>query len=230
MSSPSGGTPDDRWVAVDQYFSDLFVPADRALDEVLAASDAAGLPSINVSPCQGKLLWLLARIAGARRILEIGTLGGYSTIWLARALPADGRVVTIEIDPRHADVARGNFARAGVANVIDLRVGKATDVLPQLRTEGAGPFDVIFIDADKPSYTDYLTWSLALARPGTVIVADNVVRSGRVVDAASTDAAVQGVRRFNAAVAADARLAATAVQTVGIKGYDGFTILRVETV
>jgi predicted O-methyltransferase YrrM len=165
---------------------------------------------------------------GARRILEIGTLGGYSTIWLARALPADGRVVTLEIDPRHADVARRNVERAGVANV-DLRLGQAIDTLEALRVEGAGPFDLIFIDADKPSYAAYLTASLALARPGTVIVADNVVRSGRVADAASTDAAVQGVRRFNAAVAADARLAATGVQTVGLKGYDGFAILRVET-
>jgi predicted O-methyltransferase YrrM len=230
MSNPSGGAPDDRWVAVDRYFSDLFVPADRALDEALAASDAAGLPSINVSPCQGKLLWLLAKMLGARRVLEIGTLGGYSTIWLARALPSDGRIVTLEIDPRHADVARGNFARAGVANVVDLRLGKGIDTLSQLRVDGDGPFDLIFIDADKPSYTDYLTSSIALSRPGTVIVADNVVRSGRVADATSTDAAVQGVRRFNAAVAADARLAATAVQTVGIKGYDGFTILRVEAV
>jgi predicted O-methyltransferase YrrM len=230
MSSPSGGTPDDRWVAVDQYFSDLFVPSDRALDDALAASDAAGLPSINVSPCQGKLLWLLAKMLGARRILEIGTLGGYSTIWLARSLPADGRVVTLEIDPHHADVARGNFDRAGVSNLVDLRVGKGVDSLAQLRADHAGPFDLIFIDADKPSYTDYLTASIALSRPGTVIVADNVVRSGRVADAASTDAAVQGVRRFNAAVAADSRLAATAVQTVGTKGYDGFTILRVESV
>ncbi|HWB29442.1 MAG TPA: O-methyltransferase [Vicinamibacterales bacterium] len=230
MSNPSGGAPDERWVAVDRYFGDLFVPPDRTLDDALAASEAAGLPPINVSPCQGKLLWLLARMLGARRILEIGTLGGYSTIWLARALPADGRVVTLEIDPRHADVARGNVARAGVANVVDLRLGKGIDTLSQLRADGAGPFDLIFIDADKPSYTDYLTASIALSRPGTIIVADNVVRSGRVADATSTDAAVQGVRRFNAAVAADARLAATAVQTVGMKGYDGFTILRVEAV
>jgi predicted O-methyltransferase YrrM len=167
---------------------------------------------------------------GARRILEIGTLGGYSTIWLARALPADGRVVTLEIDPRHAEVARGNVDRAGVSSRVDLRLGKAIDTLSQLRADGAGPFDLIFIDADKTSYTDYLSASIALARTGTVIVADNVVRSGRVADAASRDASVQGVRRFNAAVAADARLAATAVQTVGVKGYDGFTILRVETV
>lgn len=229
MSSPSGGTPDDRWVAVDRYFSDLFVAPDRALDEALAASDAAGLPPINVSPCQGKLLALFARMIGARRILEIGTLGGYSTIWLARALAPGGRVVTLEVDPRHAEVARGNFERAGVSNVVDLHLGKAVDTLARLRADGAGPFDVIFIDADKPSYTDYLTWSLALSRPGTVIIADNVVRGGRVADAASTDAAVQGVRRFNAAVAADTRLAATGVQTVGVKGYDGFTILRVES-
>jgi predicted O-methyltransferase YrrM len=209
-----------HWIAVDNYINDLFVPGDAAL----AAADAAGLPPIQVSPSQGKLLFVLAKAMGARRILEIGTLAGYSTIWLARALPAGGAVVTIEISSLHADVARGNFVRAGVADVVDLRVGRALDVLPNI----AGPFDLIFIDADKPGYPEYLEWAIRLARPGTLIIADNVVRDGAIIDAASTDPNVQAMRRFNIALAADTRVTATTIQTVGAKGYDGFAAIVVQ--
>lgn len=215
---------DPRWTAVDQYVADLFEPPDAGLETALADSQAAGLPSINVSVHQGRLLHLLARAMGARRILEIGTLGGYSTIFLARALPPDGLVVTLEAEPRHAAVARANFARAGLTDVIDLRLGPALDTLPRLVESGAGPFDMIFIDAHKPEYPDYLTWALALSRPGTLIIADNIVRSGAVADAASADANVQGVRRFNEQLAAEPRVTATIVQTVGSKGYDGFAM------
>lgn len=214
----------DTWTAVDRYVTDLLVGKDDALASALAASDAAGLPSIAVSPPQGKLLHLLARAAGARNILEIGTLGGYSTIWLARALPPDGRMVTLEYDPKHADVARSNVARAGLGDRVEVRVGRAMDSLPQLVAEGRGPFDVVFIDADKVGYPEYLTWSLKLSKPGTMIIADNVVRNGAVADATSTDAAVQAVRRYNAMLAAEPRVSATIVQTVGSKGYDGLAI------
>jgi predicted O-methyltransferase YrrM len=212
----------DRWTAVDQYVDDLLVGADPALQAALEATAAAGMPAISVSPSQGKLLHLLARAMGARHILELGTLGGYSAIWLARALPAGGRLVTIEAKPEHADVARGSFARAKVSDLIDLRVGAALDVLPRLAAERAGPFDLIFIDADKPNYPHYLDWSLRLARAGSLIIADNVVRDGAVVDAESTDPMVQGARQFNARLAADPRVISTIVQTVGSKGYDGF--------
>lgn len=217
----------DTWTAVDRYVADLLVGRDDALDAALAASEAAGLPSIAVSPPQGKLLHLLARAAGARNILEIGTLGGYSTIWLARALPPGGRLVTLEYDPRHAEVARANVVRAGLGDVVDVRVGRAIDSLPQLAAEGRGPFDVIFIDADKIGYPAYLEWSLKLSKPGTMIIADNVVRNGAVADAASTDAAVQAVRRYNEMLAAEPRVSATIVQTVGSKGYDGLAIALV---
>jgi predicted O-methyltransferase YrrM len=203
------------------------VPPDPALDAALAASEAAGLPPINVAPNQGKLLMLLAQIQGARRILEIGTLGGYSTIWLARALPADGRVVTLEADRRHAGVARANFAHAGLSDLIELRVGRALDTLPQLVAEGLEPFDMVFIDADKPGNPDYLAWALKLTRRGSLIIADNVVRDGRVADAKSRDSSVRGIRRFNALLAAEPRVSATAIQTVGSKGYDGFAIALV---
>ncbi|HEX7781128.1 MAG TPA: O-methyltransferase, partial [Vicinamibacterales bacterium] len=183
-----------------------------------------GLPAISVSPSQGKLLNVLARAIGARRILELGTLGGYSAIWLARALPPRGRLVTIEASAAHADVARANFERAGLTGVIDLRVGPALDVLPQLLAEGADPFDVIFIDADKPNYPKYLDATLRLSRTGSLIVTDNVVRHGDVIEEHSTDAMVQGARQFNAALASNPRVAATVVQTVGSKGYDGFAI------
>jgi predicted O-methyltransferase YrrM len=217
----------DAWTAVDAYLTASLVPSDPALDEALAASDRAGLPAHNVSPNQGKLLMLLAQIQKARNILEIGTLGAYSTIWLARALPAGGRVVTLEADPRHADVARANIARAGLADAIELRVGPALATLPQLAAEGYGPFDLVFIDADKPNNPAYLTWALKLSRRGTLIIADNVVRNGAVIDAASNDASVRGIRRFNAALAAEPRVSATAIQTVGSKGYDGFAIALV---
>jgi predicted O-methyltransferase YrrM len=201
--------PETPWSAVDRYISDLLIPADPAMDEALSASAAAGLPAINVSPPQGKLLQLIARIRGAREILEIGTLGGYSTIWLARALPAGGRMVTIEADPKHAEVARKNLSRAGVAGQVDLRVSKAIDALPALVAEGRGPFDLIFIDADKAGIPDYFRWSLRLSRPGSVIIVDNVIRNGAVTDAGSADPSVQGVRRFNEILAGEPRVSAT---------------------
>jgi predicted O-methyltransferase YrrM len=215
-----------QWSAVDQYFADLLVKPDPALNAALAASAAAGLPAIQVSPTQGKFLHLLALASGAKRILEIGTLGGYSTIWLARALPRDGsgKLVTLEYEPRHAEVARANLARAGLADRVDVRVGRAIDTLPQLQAEGAGPFDLVFLDADKTGYPDYLEWCVTLSRPGAVIVADNVVRKGAVADASNTDPNVRAVRRFNELVAAHPRLTATALQTVGGKGYDGFVM------
>jgi predicted O-methyltransferase YrrM len=215
-----------QWTAVDRYFTDLFVPADAALDAALAASTEAGLPPINVSPPQGKLLNLLARLHGARTVLEIGTLGGYSTIWLARALPEGGRVITLEFDPKHAEVARANLARAGVAGRVEVRVGAALDALPKIAAEGLGPFDLVFIDADKKNNPDYFTWALKLTRRGSVIIVDNVVRDGRVIDA-STDTDILGVRRCNAMMAAEPRVSATAIQTVGSKGYDGFALALV---
>ena len=182
---------------------------------------------ISVSPNQGNLLMLLAMAQGARRILEIGTLDGYCTIWLARALPADGRMVTLEVNPRHADVARANIARAGLSGIVDLRLGRALDVLPGLAGERRGPFDFIFIDADKASIPEYFAWALKLSRRGSLIVVDNVVRNGAVADAASADPSVQGVRRFNEILAAEPRVSATAIQTVGSKGYDGFALALV---
>lgn len=217
----------EQWTAVDRYVSDLLIPPDAVLDATLQASVAAGLPAINVSPPHGKLLHLLARVHRARTILEIGTLGGYSTIWLARALPADGRLITLEFDPKYAEVARGNLARACLADLVELRLGRALDTLPQLAAEGRGPFDFIFIDADKQTYPDYFAWALKLSRRGTLIIADNVVRNGAVADAANSDPNVQGVRRFNELLAAEPRVSATAIQTVGSKGYDGFAIALV---
>jgi predicted O-methyltransferase YrrM len=217
----------EQWTAVDRYITDLLVPPDPALDAALQASATAGLPPHNVSPNQGKLLLLLAQLQRVRTILEIGTLGGYSTIWLARALPADGRLITLEADPKHADVARANIARAALADVVELRLGRALDTLPQLAAEDRGPFDVIFIDADKPSNPEYFAWALKLSRRGTLIIVDNVVRNGAVIDAASDDPSVQGVRRFNELLAAEPRVSATAIQTVGSKGYDGFAIALV---
>jgi predicted O-methyltransferase YrrM len=214
----------EQWTAVDRYITDALVPSDPVLEEALKSSTDAGLPAINVAPNQGKLLHLFARIRGARRILEIGTLGGYSTIWLARALPPDGRLITLELDPKHAEVARANFARAGISARVELRVGRALDTLPKLAAEGLEPFDLIFIDADKASIPDYFTWALKLSRAGTVILVDNVIRKGAVVDATSTDPSVVGVRRFNQLLAAEKRVSATTLQTVGSKGYDGFTL------
>jgi predicted O-methyltransferase YrrM len=215
--------PQDQWNAVDNYVTDHLAPADEALTAALAASDAAGLPPIQVAPNQGKLLYLLAQMQSAHTILEIGTLGGYSTIWLARALPPGGRLVTLEADPVYSDVARANLARAGLADRVEVLTGHALDTLPRLH----GPFDLIFIDADKPSNPDYLEWALRLTRPGSVIVGDNVVRDGAVTDKASTDPRVQGVRRFTELIATHTRLAATTMQTVGAKGYDGFTLALV---
>jgi predicted O-methyltransferase YrrM len=213
------------WTAVDRYITDLFVPPDAALAAALQASQSAGLPTINVSPPQGKFLQLLAKALGARAILEIGTLGGYSTIWLARALPAGGRLITLEADPKHAEIARANIARAGLAGIVELRLGRALDTLPQLAAEGRGPFDLIFIDADKPSYADYFAWALKLSRRGSVIIGDNVIRKGAVLNpGASDDPRVPGVLRFNELVAAEPRVSATVIQTVGGKGYDGFTM------
>ncbi len=216
-----------QWEAVDRYITDLLVSPDSILDAALRDSAAAGLPTINVTPNQGKLLWLLARYGGARTILEIGTLGGYSTIWLARALPAGGRLISLEIDPNYAEVARANVARAGLTDVVEICLGPAVDTLERLVAEGRGPFDVIFIDADKATYPDYFGWALALSRRGSLIIADNVVRDGAIIDAASNDLSVQGMRRFNELLAAEPRVAATAIQTVGSKGYDGFAIALV---
>lgn len=215
------------WSAVDRYLSDLLIPADRVLDETLAESEAAGLPPINVAPNQGKLLSLLARLRGARTILEIGTLGGYSTIWLARALPVGGRLVTLEADPNHAQVARANLAGAGLADMVDLRLGQALDTLPILASEGQGPFDLVFIDADKVNIPAYFSWALKLSRLGSLIIVDNVVRNGAVLDATSEDPNVQGVRRFFQQLATESRVSATAIQTVGSKGYDGLALVLV---
>ena len=217
----------ERWTAVDGYIDENLVPADPVLEAALRASADAGLPPISVSPSQGKLLHLLARAQGARTILEIGTLGGYSAIWLARALPAGGSLITLEAEPRHAEVARANLARVGLADIAEVRLGPAQDTLPKLQAAGDGPFDLIFIDADKPGYPDYLPWSVRLSRPGSMIIADNVVRGGAVADSASSDPNVQGVRRFIELLAAEPRVSATAIQTVGSKGYDGFTLALV---
>jgi|SRR5262245_3587127 len=217
----------DQWTAVDEYLTDLLVPPDPALDAALEASAAASLPTIHVTPNLGKMLHLLARAHGARAILEVGTLGGYSTIWLARALPAAGRLVTLESEPKHADVARANIARAGLSGVVELRLGRALDTLPQVAAEGRGPFDLIFIDADKENNADYFAWALKLSRRGSLIIVDNVVRKGAVIDAATSDPLVQGVRRFLDVLAAEPRVSATAIQTVGSKGYDGFALALV---
>ncbi len=220
--------PQDQWTAVDRYITETLVPPDDALDAALQASVDAGLPPIHVAANQGKLLSILAQSIGARAILEIGTLGGYSSIWLARSLPAGGRLITLEIDPEHARIARDNIARAGLSSVVDIRLGRAVDSLAKLAAEGEGPFDFVFIDADKPSNTDYFNWALKLTRPGSLIIIDNVIRNGAVIDAHSTDAAVQGVRKFNQALKAETRVTATALQTVGSKGYDGFAIALVK--
>ncbi len=217
----------ETWTAVDHYVTHVLRLSDDALEAALEESDAAGLPAIAVSVPQGKLLNILARLGHARRILEIGTLGGYSTIWMARALPPDGELITLEIDPKHAEVARVNIERAGFADRVDVRVGPAIDALPKIAAENKDPFDLIFIDADKPSIPDYFTWSLRLSRPGTVIIVDNVVREGAVIDAASEDASVKGVRRLNEMLAAESRVSATVLQTVGTKGYDGFAVVLV---
>jgi len=217
----------EQWNAVDQYVTELLVRPDAALEAALKESEAAGLPGIQVAPNQGKLLQLLAQMQGAKRILEIGTLGGYSTIWLARALEAGGRLVTLEANAHHAEVARANIARAGLEKVVDVRVGQALETLPKLAADGSGPFDLVFIDADKDNIPEYFEWALKLCRRGSVIIVDNVVRNGAGIDEKIRDAGVLGVRRFNQMVAGEKRVSATSIQTVGGKGYDGFTLVRV---
>lgn len=217
----------ELWAAVDGYFTDLLVPADPALEEALRTNEAAGLPPHDVAPNQGMLLHLLARATGAKSILEIGTLGGYSTIWLARALPEEGRLISLEVDGHHAEVARENLAKAGVVERVEVRVGDAKTLLAAMVEDGEGPFDLAFIDADKPNNPAYLASALDLSRPGTLIVGDNVVRGGEVVNAGSDDPKVRGVRRFFEMLAAEPRVGATAVQTVGSKGYDGFALALV---
>ena len=219
---------DDLATQVDEYFDGLLVKSDPILEAALAAGLAAGMPQIQVSPTQGKFLHLLARIQGARRILEVGTLAGYSTIWLGRALPPDGRLVSLELDPRHAEIARTNLRRAGLDTIAEVVVGPAVDSLAALVDDSVEPFDLVFIDADKERNPDYVTWALRLSHPGSVIIVDNVVRQGRVVDAENRDPNITGTRRMFEIIAQEPRLEATAVQTVGLKGYDGFAVLRVK--
>ncbi|MEP6664677.1 MAG: O-methyltransferase [Verrucomicrobiota bacterium] len=220
----------EQWTKVDRYFSDLFLPHDPVLEAAHQASVAAGLPAISVSPNQGKMLQLFARICGAKNILEMGTLGGYSTIWLARALPKGGRLITLEAEAKHVKIARKNIARAKLKEVVEIRVGPALETLPQLASEKRGPFDLIFIDADKENYPGYFEWAMKLSRRGTLIIADNVVRNGDIIDAVSEDMRVQGVRAMNELIAAESRVDATVVQTVGTKGYDGFALVFVKNV
>jgi len=215
---------EEIWSRAEQYIVEHLLGRDEALDSVLAAAQAAGMPDIQVSPTHGKLLMLLAQMHGAKKILEIGTLAGYSTIWLARALPAEGKLVTLEFDPKHAAVARGNIAKAGFAERVEVRVGSALDTLPLLKAEGTGPFDFVFIDANKTGYSDYLGWALQLTQRGSVIVADNAVQAGRIADADSDDTTVQAIRSFIEKLGAEPRVSATIVQCVGSKGYDGLAI------
>jgi predicted O-methyltransferase YrrM len=218
----------ELWTAVDRYINDFLIPTDSILDGALQANVAADLPGWDVAPNQGKLLYLLARIRGARRILEIGTLGGYSTIWLARALPPEGKLITLEADPKYARVAAANMERAGLASIVEIRVGPALESFAKLQAERTAAFDLIFIDADKANNPAYLEWSLRFSRSGTVILGDNVIRDGAVIDPASPDPSVQGVRRFFEMLAAEPRLDATALQTVGSKGWDGFALAVVK--
>ncbi|MGA8041204.1 MAG: O-methyltransferase [Terracidiphilus sp.] len=222
MATRGSGTK--KWTAVDNYFGSLLAPADQHLRATLDANSKAGLPAIDVSPLQGKFLQILVQMTQARRVLEIGTLGGYSTLWMARALPPDGCIVTLEYDPAHADVARNNLLRASLLDRVDLRVGRALDLLPALAENGVAPFDLVFIDADKRSNPDYVDWAIQLSRPGTVIAVDNVVRNGKIVDAKTKDPDVVGIRRMTEQIAAHPRLNATVLQTVGDKGYDGIAL------
>jgi len=217
------------WTAVDEYVEEKLIGPDDALEQALRASAAAGLPPIAVSPAQGKLLYLLARVHGTRTVLEVGTLGGYSTIWLARALPAGGSLVSLELNPAYADVAQSNLAHAGLADRVQLRVGAAIESLRTLVAEGAGPFDLIFLDADKPSTPEYFEQALQLSRPGGLIISDNVVRGGALAEQDTEDAGARGMRRFHDMLAAEPRITATTIQTVGRKGYDGFTVVLVES-
>ncbi len=219
----------DLWTSVDTYINENLVHSDRALNDAVQANTSAGLPAIDVAPNQGKLLHLLARIQGAKRILEIGTLGGYSTIWLARALPPDGKLVTLELDPTHASVAAANIQRAGLTALVDLRVGPALDSLVRLYAEKPAPFDLIFLDADKPNNPNYLEWAIKFSRPGTIIIGDNVIRDGEILDPNNTDPRVTGTRTFLDKLGSHPQLDATALQTVGSKGYDGFALALVKS-
>jgi predicted O-methyltransferase YrrM len=226
-------TPDEKsnelWTAVDTYIADTLIPSDPILEETLKTNAGAGLPSIDVSPTQGRFLYLLARIKGASRILEIGTLGGYSTIWLARALPSGGKLITLEVEPKHAEIAAKNIARAGLTSLVEQRVGPALDSLVQLHAEHTPPFDLIFIDADKPNNPNYLDWALRLSHPGAVIITDNVIREGNILNPDDPDPAVQGTRSLFEKLGAEPRLEATALQTVGSKKHDGFAIAIVKS-
>lgn len=210
--------------SVDKYICDFFVTQDEALLAAERSLKEADMPPISISPNQGKFLHMMALLCRAKRILEVGTLAGYSTIWMARALPADGKLITLEYDPKHASVAQKNITRAGLESKVEIRVGKGLDILPQLESEGAGPFDMIFIDADKPPYTEYFQWALKLSRPGTLIIADNVIRDGKVLDPDSQDEMVKGVQRFNSFLAKNAKVTATIMQMVGVKEYDGMAL------
>jgi predicted O-methyltransferase YrrM len=223
-----GPADQDTWTAVDDYVSDLISPHDEALEQAISGAVDAGLPAIQVSPPQGKMLALLARSIGARTALEFGTLGAYSTIWIGRALPEDGRLVTLEAEPAYAEVARANLERAGLGERVEVRVGAALETLPALKEEGAGPFDFVFIDADKANTPAYFSWSVERTRPGGLIVADNVVRGGALVDESDTEPAIAAQRRFHEMLAAERRVEATTIQTVGGKGYDGFAIALVK--
>lgn len=224
-------TNQKRWTAVDNYIADLFIPPDPILERALKVSDEVGLPGYNVSPVQGKFLQILAQVQGAKNILEIGTLGGYSTIWLARALPpAKGHLLSLEINPKHAKIARDNIRRAGLSSMVKVRVGAALDTLPKLVSERSKPFDFIFIDADKENIADYFSWSLKLSRPGSLIIIDNVIRQGEILDARSDNSSVQGVLKLNKLLATDPKVNAITIQMVGCKGYDGLTIVRVNKV
>jgi len=216
------------WGRVDEYIVDKLVQEDASLEAALAANAAAGLPAMDVSAAQGKFLHLMVRITGARRVLELGTLGGYSTIWMAKALPADGQLVTLEYDPGHATVARQNIDAAGVGDKVTIHVGAAVETLPLVAAQSPEPFDFIFIDADKPSNPIYLDWAIKLSRPGTVIILDNVIRDGKVLDPDSTDPRIIGTRAAYDLIGAHPRLQATALQTVGSKGWDGFAIMLVD--
>ena len=213
--------------SVDEYISNLFGYEDSVLKDTIKAMEAADIPAISVSANQGKFLQLLARLNNAKKILEIGTLGGYSTIWLGRALPAEGYLLTLELEQSHADVAHRNIIKAGLDHIVDIRVGKALDLLPLIEAEEIGPFDIIFIDADKPPYTEYFEWALKLSRPGTLIVADNVIREGKVLDDNSDDDKVRGVQKLNKILAESKKVTATIIQTVGTKEHDGMAIVIV---
>jgi predicted O-methyltransferase YrrM len=217
----------DTWTTVDEYVTGLLAPADQALTAAVRAGEAAGLPQIQVSPPQGKLLYLLAKTIGAKSILEFGTLAGYSTIWLARALPTGGRLITLEANPEYAEVAAASIAAAGLGEVVEVKVGPALDRLPQLEADGAGPFDLTFIDADKVHTPDYFAWALERSRPGSLIIADNVIRDGRLADLTDDDPAIAAQRHFHEQLANEPRVEATTIQTVGAKGYDGFSLIRV---